>query len=642
MATATLWLLASACGSLTEAERSEEFGWPALTCDELVPDVCGLPFPSNVFTLEDADTATGRRVSLPRSVLPTPLSGVAAAPDPWARFDGFARSTPIVAHLPGVVEASLGGAASFYNIGRSLQVDSPTVLIEAESGVRVPHAVELDISAIGESAFSIRPAIPLRPGRRYIVAIRGLRDEAATLIDPPAAFAELRDRVASRSPGVKARRDLYLDVFERLDNAGVEIEDLQLAWDFTTASDDTFTEPLQRMLATSLAWVGESGPSYVIDEVDEDFSTDEVLVRLVGHMTVPSFLTRRSQGAAISLDAEGHPQPSPLTPWVNVDFEVIIPRSAEGAPAALLQVAHDAFGSKEEIEDEALISFANEYNYILFSLDHLGRSSAERPEFESALTTGRFDRVGSLVARQQQGLIESILAMRMMKQGFGLDVEYGPRVDAEQAYYYGLGQGGEFGVPYLALSPDVSRGVLDGAGLGRSLSLSRSSTFDGVVGAARSQLSDGRDWLLATALLQLLWDPLDSAAFAERLIEDRLDGRRGVQVLLRTADGDQQTPALASRQLARAIGLQVGLADVEIYGTERTTLPFRGSAYFEYAFDIPPAPAHIEPQRLCNDPHRALIERDAQRQQLDHFLRTGLVSSFCDGPCWDLVLCGDE
>ena len=39
--------------------------YPHLDCDPLVPEFCNFPFPSNVFAVEDSNTATGRRVSLP-------------------------------------------------------------------------------------------------------------------------------------------------------------------------------------------------------------------------------------------------------------------------------------------------------------------------------------------------------------------------------------------------------------------------------------------------------------------------------------------------------------------------------------------------------------------------------------------------
>ncbi len=35
--------------------------YPHLDCDSLVPEFCGYPFPSNVYTVEDANTVTGRR-----------------------------------------------------------------------------------------------------------------------------------------------------------------------------------------------------------------------------------------------------------------------------------------------------------------------------------------------------------------------------------------------------------------------------------------------------------------------------------------------------------------------------------------------------------------------------------------------------
>ena len=37
--------------------------YPLLDCDPMVPEFCGYPFPSNVYSTEDDTTATGRRVS---------------------------------------------------------------------------------------------------------------------------------------------------------------------------------------------------------------------------------------------------------------------------------------------------------------------------------------------------------------------------------------------------------------------------------------------------------------------------------------------------------------------------------------------------------------------------------------------------
>ena len=61
-------LLITACSEsedpsgLPEPEPAVE--WVTLECDPIAPAYCGHPFPSNVFTVADSSTPTGRRVQL--------------------------------------------------------------------------------------------------------------------------------------------------------------------------------------------------------------------------------------------------------------------------------------------------------------------------------------------------------------------------------------------------------------------------------------------------------------------------------------------------------------------------------------------------------------------------------------------------
>ena len=80
-----------------------EISYPLLDCDSLVPEFCGYPFPSNVYTQPDGSTVTGRRVSFGEQF----MMGNAATP--WDKSDGFSAGSPILAYLPGATGDEFGG-----------------------------------------------------------------------------------------------------------------------------------------------------------------------------------------------------------------------------------------------------------------------------------------------------------------------------------------------------------------------------------------------------------------------------------------------------------------------------------------------------------------------------------------------------
>lgn len=144
-------------------------------CDPLVPTYCAFPFPSSVRLIADPTTATGRAVSFHEEMLPVLGDGQRMGSAFFGQSDGFSPGTPILAHFPGVDRQNLPGPD---RIGLSLEADSPTVLLEADTGERVPHIAELDMlfDEDDQRAFIIQPMVRLRDDARYLVAIRGLVD----------------------------------------------------------------------------------------------------------------------------------------------------------------------------------------------------------------------------------------------------------------------------------------------------------------------------------------------------------------------------------------------------------------------------------------------------------------------------------
>lgn len=244
--------------------------WPHLTCDPLVPGKCGYPFPSNIDTVDAPETPTGRRVKIDDATIPVASNGGKSIGAPWSKSDGSSAGATLLAYLPGATGTGLPGVDT---PRRSLDADSPTILLDTMTGQRVPHFSEIDHSEgdIEQRSLLIHPVVPLVDGRRYVVAIRKVRSATADVAPSP-AFKALRDLEASAEPSVDARRTLYEDIFARLGTAGIARTELQLAWDFTTASRENVTGWLLHMRDEALAIAGDSGPAYRIETAEDTTS----------------------------------------------------------------------------------------------------------------------------------------------------------------------------------------------------------------------------------------------------------------------------------------------------------------------------------------------------------------------------------
>ena len=617
-------------------EPAEEY--PLLGCDPLVPSYCAYPFPSNVYTVPDESSATGRRVHLLPENMPRHTLDGHPDPEPWNRLDGFSPAMAIMAQFPGLTADALGNLPSSVTIERSLDEDCPTVLLEVSTGRRVPHWVDLDmtISADDERSFMIRPAERLRDGTRYIVAIRDLVDAQGTPIAPSEAFVALRDRLPSEEPSVEERRPLYADIFSHLGNADVAREDLLLAWDFTTASRENNTGWLLHMRDEALDLIGPGGPEFELTSVDTDWENEHVAYRIFGEMRVPMYLEHTGAGANLVFGEDGMPEPNPAQPWAMFSFELLIPNSAtQEQPAALLQFGHGMLGSKSQIETGHFRTFIDEYNYAIFSVDFIGMAAEDEVPIGALIDNGRFDQFQSIVDRQHQGMLNSLVAMRLMKTGFGQHPEYGSLIDPDQAYYLGISQGGIFGGTYMALTTDVERGLLGVPGMPYNLLLTRSVNFDTFFDVVRNRYPDGRAAMHLLGLNQMLWDRTEPTGYVPYILEDRFPNTPRHDVLLRVAVGDHQVTTLGAHVMGRSIGVQhVDMGGRDIFGLEKVAAPVQGSGLVEYDLGHPPDPVENTPPRACEDPHGKVRSLDSARRQMDVFFRTGTIENHCsDGVC---------
>lgn len=612
--------------------------WPLLDCDPLVPEYCGYPFPNNVFTAADDGMDTGRRLALSEALMPTSKTDVKPMNAAWDSRDGFSVGSIMMVHMPGATET---GLPIITGVAASLDPESPTVLLDAESGEHVAHFTEIErVEDTTRATLFVRPAAALTPGRRYIVAIRNVVDDAGASLPASEAFAALRDLTeAPADSGIDERRPLYADIFARLGDADVERETLQLAWDFTTASDTNNTERLVHMRDVALAEVGDA-PSFEVVEVSEDFDP-RIAYHIEGRFSVPLFLDVPGPVSVLNLGDDGLPEANGTA---DFRFTMLIPASAtEENPAALLQFGHGLLNERNEVERDHLMDFMDTYGYAMYATDWIGLSAPDEAFLGVIFDSGRIHEYEGQFARTQQAVINALVLNRVVTGTIATDKTYAPLLDPSQNYYYGISLGGILGTVYMALSTDVTRGAADVMGSPFVTLLTRSRQFDPFFAIANNTYEDPRDVQMALSLTQNFWDRSEPVGFLPHLRDDPFEGSPVHEFMMRAAVGDHSVPTASAHFQARSLGaphVESGVRDV--FGLE-TTAEAEGIGYVEYDFGLPPEPACPVPMRLCTDPHGGLRGLASADVQLDRFLRTGEIVNSCpQGVCSFPELSGCE
>ena len=598
-------------------------------CDPLVPYHCGFPFPSNTALVDDPTTVTKKRVAFKAGALPK-HKRKDTNPVAWADLDGFSPSQSLITLLP---YATTKGLPTQDDLEKSVTKESPTIILDLARGELVPHFSELDVTGRNpdDQTFIIRPVIRLRDATRYVVAIRRVVDPDGVAIPPSPAFAALRDKKPDAS--IEPRRALYEELFAALEKAGIQRKDLQLAWDFSTASKDNITRSMVHMRDDALKIVGDDGPEYVITETIDN-PNPYIRKRIKGKMTVPLYIEQVTPPSKLVRGPDGLPKQNGMGEF---EFLVLIPNVATTKPCPLLQNGHGLLGRKTEGENGYLAKMAETGCFVAFAVDLVGMAEGDRPP----LTDQIIDDIGTFkttIDRQHQGLLNELLAMRMMKGRFVKEpsIQFNGKsaIDPSAGYWRGDSQGGIFGATYMALSTDVTRGVLGEPGAPYSILLNRSLDFTPFFFLLGGVYADAYDLQLALGLAQMMWDRTEPGGYIRYINEDPLPGTPKHDVLLHVAKGDFQVSPLGAHVIARAVSAKLVQPAIRpIFGLPPGASPFTGSGIVEFDFGTPEAPKDNTPPNHGEDPHDLVRDLDVAQSQEAKFLKEGVIAHFCDGPC---------
>jgi hypothetical protein len=614
-------------------------------CNPLAPGWdCLLPFPSDVFRVQDPSLPGGHRVALPEAGLPHRESdGVAVDFLKDRPVDGFSHLPQILALFPGGIDP---GNLVFHtgDVTRSLDASSPTLLVDASAAETVLHFAELDPRAATDDrrALVIRPMTRLKNSTRHVVAIHGLKNRDGKPVEPPEGFRRIRDGLAGDDPALAPLAQRYdVEVFPLLEGLGVARHELQLAWDFTTVSFANVAGDLLRARGLAIEAFEKDPPAVTITSVTEPLD-GTIQRRIDGTIRVPLYLESTDFGAALHRGPDGRVEQNGNA---EAPFLILVPRTVleagpDQGPARVVQYGHGFLGNYDNLGELALLySLIGPGRIVLATVPWWGMTRDDVPTLLDDLafhTSDTFRFTDHLHQAMVNAIALSYALRGPLAEEPSLRRDGAPLYDPTFVGFYGISQGHILGGTYAALAPLVDHVVLGSGGAGLSFIMPRSWNFLPFLLAIEGLVKDPADVQKFMSISQGVLDRIDPITYAPFVLSDTLAAsppRRSV--LMQIGIGDCQVPNLSAHLHARAMGLKhLAPAPRPIAGLAGSTAPI-ASALVEFDFHVDPLPGiEASPPPTESTVHGAVRQLPAGVAQVDAFLRPGgAVEQTCDGPC---------
>lgn len=611
-------------------------------CNPLGDGACLMPWPSSAYLEADSSTATGQRVALPTEGMPFNTDDIRVDPAPWNRFDGFSPSGAMLAWFEGGVSAE--GLPSHKDPSASLADDAPVVVVDIDTGERVILFAEVDMNVAdpAQRPLIIRPLERMAAGARYAVGIRKsvLRADGQPL-ERSAGFQALVDGDEVDHPRFARVAERADAMFTALEEAGVERDELVLAWDFVTASDESLTADLVAMRDQALPAMGEAGANLTFTAQPVDGDPALVLRMFSGTHDSPNFMTdgeadssvlRRGEDGAAGPGDRGPPVLDGMYP---ANFSAVIPacvRTAE-LPIPVLLFGHGLFGTGSGyLSDDLLQDLANDNCIVILAGDWIGLTERQLPV--AALAANDLNKSAWLSEKLGQSVINFIALAQMARGPLATSPQFRfegqPIIDTEQVYFFGASLGGIMGGAFMAYDPFIERGALGVPGGSWSLLMERSYSWTLLSVLANASYPDVVDHQILIALLAWSlerWDPITTA---RRVLDDPLPGTPAKQLFLYEGVNDSLVSNLATEMMARTLGIPVtGPTLRSPFGLEVATEPVpSGFTIYDEKREMGVPDTNVPPAD-DNGTHSGVNRHPAVLRQVIGFLRNGQVVHEC-------------
>jgi hypothetical protein len=592
-------------------------------CSPLLHQVsCALPYPSNHFLVDDATLPSGHRVQIDGAAELWTSNGEVADLTEFMPQDGFSRQPPIVWGFGvRVDESSVPGMAA--DPTSTLATGFPLALVDAATKERVPFFVDVDPRATDDAreALIMRPLVPLKANTRYVVVVSGVSAVSGEL-PVPVAMARLvgGDAAVGSDRILRPLLQRYeAEIFPIVAAAGISRANVQLAWDFTTGSDEHVQHDLLRARTLALQALAQTPPTARVTRFLEDEQIaqkyperPELNWRLIElSVTGPRVVENDDAGTLLARDDDGEVRLNGVTTF---NVMLVIPESVRDSdePIGVDFFGHGFFGDRNEMQYSKVREFSNRTGHAEAAIDWIGMSYGDLGVVAGSMGNNVSEalRFGE---RLPQAMINWLTLTALIKNG-GLDdvttVVVGttevkplrrpgtntPLLRRDTFTFLGNSMGHILGAVAVALNGDIKRAVFRVGGSGLSHMMFRARPFVGFTFFLDSSLPDPLDQQILTAQLQRAADRFDPATWAPYLLTTELPEGPSAhaserRVLQQIGRGDTQVPNLGSLLHMRAMGLPwlTPGAFKAPFGVTTEALPYEGSGTYMYNFGVDPS-----------------------------------------------------
>lgn len=608
-------VLAVGCTKPMTGLQNEPGGQP------VVPETAMLPYPSDLWLVDDDRTATGVHVAFGDALL-------AQADAEWfTDADGFSRVAPLLTWFPDGIDGS-----TLPSIAESVEDDSPIWLVDLATGERVPVLAELDLHTtnLARQVLIVRPARAMAPSSPHAVVIRdGVRLLDGSVPRVTRAMTALLEGIPTDNDEVEALRPAFEPVRDYLEAVAIDAETVVQAWTFTTRSEE------QLWRAPLALHDAQWRADFAVPTIDQDVVDEGGQLRIIkGTYEAPYFLDAEDR---LVVDDLGEPVQQGTQ---TVEYQVTIPLSLDGtSKRPVVCYGHGFFSNKEEA-NRSLTESLHHWGMIAVSIDFDGFNSHEESEGLARLGRGLAEL--DIIAGQQlqaQSKFTGLHRLVTMHLADLIEVDLGQGLykpmDPDQVVYAGISNGGTQGLSIMAASPAFERGATVVPGGGWSHMLQRAVQWNTMGLLWEASFEDADELQISLALAQQRFDVVDSLNFADRLVQDRMDGRE-VKVSLHEALHDSQVTNVVTHMVARTAGaslLTPSPVEIELLDTVDGVDPDILAGLFVYAEDVEPAPSSNLPPAEDNRTHSTVRQLPAYLDQMGIFLEEGRFEQVCDGAC---------
>ena len=493
----SLWAAAaglSLCSSISFADD----------CNPSSVRSCALPFPSDVWATTDLMSPTGKRLTLPDSLLPQDV--LADLPQ-----DAGLSPSAIFADASGF-SAATAALFEFYSppVAALIPKDGgdAVIAIDLTTGQRVPVRVQVSDYAQSDSVSEASYVLEVYPrsrweyGHEILVAVT---DALPLLLPEPSLTLRL-----------SAGDDYVPGLIATLTQNGINPLGVLNATRFTVRDRDEVVAPMKAAVE-QVRDLDHPVRNLTVDH----YAFDSLIAAVVeGELQIHNFRQNDGQGL-VDFAAE------PLAQWVP--FRLTLPQASRRGNAPVALYAHGLGEDKEG--DLPVVGLNAELGIATFGIDfpnHGGRTEQDGGYVFDILSPGELAKPLGMVVEatidfaSAQRALETALAdldvvgPQMTSRWGGDYVPDGiPDLDVSQLFMEGTSLGGVLGSVYGALGPNLSGAVYHVTGVGVSGILSQSILWDGAFNNLIPVNASGAEAVVLRSMMQQVLDPGDSVNYID-------------------------------------------------------------------------------------------------------------------------------